>query len=352
MRLSEALECVQHAILENTPAHLSGAPGIGKTEGVADMAARNDWAFMSTTLATLESVDLRGLPAHGADGAVVWSVPDFLVELRKLAASVPTRLVVWLIDEITALNASVQVPCMQLIRERHIGPHYLPENVRIVTAGNRQSDRAAAQRMGTALANRLLHFDVDSPATPDGVKEWCAWGAANDIAPVMLAFIMLRGASNGLAGAPGFQPGMLHHFDPNNAAAMAFPTPRSVASASRFVERPKYLRQRLIKAACGEIFAAEFEGFAEVYASLPSPLAIASNPDAAAVPDRAHLQYAIAMALARYAKASNFAALLRYMGRVGAAFSVAMVTEALRRNPDLTDTPAFTNWRAANPAFN
>jgi hypothetical protein len=352
MKLSEALECVEHAIAANVPAHLSGAPGIGKTEGTGNMAARRDWLFYSTTLSTMESVDMRGLPKHGPDDSVIWNVPDFIKTLRDMAAAEPGRIIVWLIDEITALKADVQIPCMQLIRERHIGPHWLPETVRIVTAGNRQSDRAAAQRMGTALANRLLHFDVDSPATPEGVQEWCQWAAQNDIPPIMLAFIMLRGAATGAEGAPGYQPGMLHHFDPNNAAALAFPTPRSVVSASKFCDLPKGIRHKMMKAACGEIFAAEFEGFAEVYSKLPSPLAIASNPAGAAVPEKAPLQYAIAMALARYAKPGNFAALLQYMGRVGTAFSVAMVTEALRRTPDLTDTPAFIQWRAANPAFN
>jgi hypothetical protein len=349
MRLSQALETAMHCVDLDIPVHLSGAPGIGKTDGMGGAARSRGYGFQAETLGTMESVDLRGLPGHDGNGGVVWSKPDFLVRLDKLAAEFSHTLVVFMIDEINANGASVQVPCMALIRERHLGPHYLPANVRIVTAGNRGSDRAAAQRMGTALANRLCHVEVDSPACVEGVKEWCAWGASNNVHPMMLAFMMLRGAPSGIPGQPGYQPGLLHHFDPSSPEP-AFPSPRSNTEVAKACDKPKHVRRAIARGCSGEIFAAEFEGFAEIYASLPPILSILSNPNGAKVPgnDQPAAQYAVSMALGRAANPQNFAAVLTYMGRVGREFEIVTVTDALRRCPDLTDTPAFINWAARN----
>ena len=347
MRLAQALELAIYAIKANIPVHLSGAPGTGKTEGIGGRARAEGFGFQADTLGTMESVDMRGLPAHDGTGGVMWSRPDFLVRLDKLAAQFSDSIVVWLIDEINANNASIQVPCMALIRERHIGPHYLPANVRIVTAGNRGSDRAAAQRMGTALANRLCHVPVDSPASPDGVKEWTAWGSANNVHPMMLAFMMLRGAPSGIAGEPGFQPGLLHNFDPASPEP-AFPSPRSVTEAAKACDAPRHIRRGIVQGLCGEGFAAEFDGFAEIYGSLPPILSILSNPTGAKVPDAPSAQFAVSMALGRAATPSNFASVLTYMARVGREFEIVTVTDALRRCPDLTDTAAFITWAARN----
>jgi len=349
MRLSQAIETVLHCVELNIPAHLSGAPGIGKTDGVAAAMRERGYGFQAETLGTMESVDLRGLPGHDGNGGVVWSKPDFLIRLDKLAAEYSHTLVGFMIDEINANGPSVQVPCMALIRERHLGPHYLPANVRIITAGNRGSDRAAAQRMGTALANRLCHLPVDSPASADGVKEWCKWGSANGVHPMMLAFQMLRGAPSGIEGQPGFQPGLLHWFDPASPEP-AFPSPRSVAEAAKACDKPQHVRRAIVRGCCGEAFSAEFEGFAQIYSSLPPIMSILANPAGAKVPseDNPAARFAVSMALGRAATPVNFAAVLTYMGRVGREFEIVTVTDALRRCPDLSDTPAFVNWAARN----
>lgn len=348
MRLETALHCVRLCVEANTPAMLHGSPGVGKTEGIEGIARALGIPCHTETLSTMESVDLRGLPGQDGHGGVVWSKPDFLLKLERLCAESPSGECLFFLDEINSNSQSVQVPSMQMFRKREIGPHKLPDGVRLVAAGNFQTDRAAAQRMGTALANRLAHFDVDAPVDPESVRAWAKWAASAQIHPMMIAFIMLRGAENGQRGQPGYQPGCLFNFRPDDANARAFASPRSVAEAAKFCDAPDHLRRYLVESLCGDAFAAEFEGFVRVYKSAPPVLAILSNPTGCAVPSEPGVQYAVALALSRAADASNFDSVLTYVARIGREFEIVTATDAIRRNPDLTDTKAFITWAARN----
>lgn len=342
MNLQSALSALEVAFKANIPTMLHGAPGTGKTEGIEATAAALGLPCLTEVLATMEAVDLRGLPCIDG-GAVTWSKPDFLARLEAMGPEG-----VLFIDEANSNAQSVQVPLMQLAWKRQIGPHAIPEGWRIVMAGNRQSDRAAAQRMGTALANRLLHLDVDAPNSQDDVRAWATWAAGAGIHPMVIAFLMLRGGSNGTPGKPGYQPGLLFDFRPEDANARAFPTPRAWSQVSKVATAPDAVRLHLVAGLVGAKAASEFEGFVKIYKSAPPVLSIISNPDGAAVPKEPGVQYAVALALARAANATNFSAILRYMSRVGREFEIVTATDAIRRHPDLTDTPAFVTWAARN----
>lgn len=344
MNLQNALAALEIAVKANVPTMLHGAPGVGKTDGVEGVARKLGLPCLTEVLATMEAVDLRGLPRFDADGSsVTWSRPDFLKRLADLGPEG-----VLFIDEANSNAQSVQVPLMQLAWKRQIGPHVIPEGWRIVMAGNRQADRAAAQRMGTALANRLLHLDVDAPNSQDDVRAWATWAAGAGIHPMVIAFIMLRGGPNGVQGKPGYQPGLLFDFRPDDANARAFPTPRAWSQVSKVADAPDAVRLHLVAGLVGEKAATEFEGFVRVYRSAPPVLAILSNPAGAPVPTEPGVQYAVALALSRAATAGNFSAVLQYMQRVGREFEIVTATDAIRRHPDLTDTQAFVTWAARN----
>ena len=82
-----------------------------------------------------------------------------------------------------------------LVLDRRVGDYVLPDGWVIVAAGNRVGDRAAAQRMPTALRNRFAHIFIASD-----VDAWCTCANANDVAPELVAFQRLRrGEHNGKA---------------------------------------------------------------------------------------------------------------------------------------------------------
>lgn len=331
MRYQHVSAALAFNINANVPTFLMGPPGIGKTDMVADAAKSLGLSLHVETLATMEPVDLRGLPFREGD-AVKWSKPEFLARLESLGASS-----VLFIDEANANAQAMQVPLMQLVLARRIGPHELPPGCRIVLAGNRQADRAAATRIPTALANRLCFLDVE----PD-LKAWLSWAAAADIHPAVVAFLMLRGEGT------HSRPGLLFNFDVAKADARSFATPRAWAAVSRVVDAPDVIRPEIVKGLVGDIAAAEFEGFLQVYRSLPPLPQILADPDSAPVPSDPSIQYAVAVALSRASNPATFGNALRYMARIGTEFAIVTATDAVRRKPELAETPAYIRFAAAN----
>ncbi len=310
---------------------LVGSPGIGKTDMVGAACADVGRPCVTDTLSTMESVDLRGLPIVHGD-SVIWAKPDFI---DRLYAAGPRP--VWFVDEANTLNQSLQVPLMQATLANRIGPHALPDGTTVVMAGNKQSDRAAAQRMGTALCDRLDFIDVE-PC----LKAWLEWAAGADIHPMIRAFLMLRGE-----GTMG-RPGMLHNFDPSKPEMRSFCSPRSWAISTHYPDAPDDIRHALLAGKVGEAAAAEFEGFRRVYMTLPPIPVILADPAGAPLPTDPSTQYAVAVALSRAAKPGNFANVLQYMARVGREFEIVTATDAIRRNRPLADTSAYIDWASRN----
>jgi len=55
---------------------------------------------------------------------------------------------------------AVQAAAYQLILNRRVGKYVLPDNVVMVAAGNRESDKGVTYRMPTPLANRFIHLEM------------------------------------------------------------------------------------------------------------------------------------------------------------------------------------------------
>lgn len=338
--VSQAAEYLAFALESDVPVMLWGSPGIGKTETIRDVSDRvaaataairaaadfHGSAMVETTFATILPEDLTGLPK--ADGEYVrYLKPDLL---RRLEA-IPGPFRTLFIDECNAVGPQMQVPMMQLVLERRMGPHPLPAGTRIVMAGNRISDRAAAQRQPTALANRLMHLDVK-----EDLAGWLKWAARSGIDTTLIAFMQLRGSE------------WLNKFDPAAPDVRAFATPRSWAMAARAMSLPDRLRPHAIAAIVGQAAAADLEAFILVARTMPSLQTILADPDGAPLPDQLHARYAAACAIARACKPGTISAFLRYAERMGAEFGAVVVQQSTARDPGLNQTDSVIRWNAAN----
>lgn len=325
MRIHDAKPVLCSLIQADVPAFLWGAPGVGKSDLVREIAADIFSGRILDFRATLiDPVDLRGIPSV-ADGLTRWNPPAFLPNAERDGESG-----LLFLDELNAAPGMVQAAFFQLILDRKLGEYSLPAGWRILAAGNRQSDRAAAQRMPSALANRFAHVDID----PD-VESWCAWATRSGIRPEIVAFVR-------------FRPELLHKMDSD---ARAFPTPRAWAKVSAsMATTPGNLVFQVAESIVGTATAAEFKGFLDVFKSLPRIDSILADPASAPVPAEPSARYAIASALARMATAVNLPAVISYVSRLPAEFAVMCVTDATRREPALKETAAYVQWGLANRA--
>ncbi len=140
-----------------------------------------------------------------------------------------------------------------------------------------------------------------------------------------------------------FRPGLLHDFD---AQRDKNPTPRSwVEGVARLIGRvPTEAEFETFKGAVGEGAAAEFTGFLRIFRKLPNPDAVLLDPNGSAVPSDPATLYALCGALAQRASSSNMDRVCTYASRMPPEFSVLLVSYAVRRDPDIANTAAFTQW--------
>lgn len=329
--LEIASQILEFNLEQNKPTFLWGAVGVGKSSIVHQVAKRRQEALgkdkkfgMIDFRAILrDPVDLRGLPAVAGDKAK-WLVPDDLPQVERDGEEG-----ILFMDELNAAPPSMQAACFGLVLDRKVGNYTLPPGWRIVAAGNRLSDRAAAQKMPSALANRFSHIDV-----VHDVDTFVKYGLDVGIPPQMLAFVR-------------FRPALLHKM---NGDDKAFPTPRSLEQAAKSISAPKAIRLHTLSGDIGDNAAGELEGFLRVYEALPSIESVISNPNTAKVPsgDEISARYAIVSALAAKADKSNFDNIMLYANRMPREFATMLIVDATRRDNTLTHTAAFVQWAKDN----
>lgn len=320
MKASSVLSALRTLVSAKQPVFLWGAPGVGKSAIVKQLARDTSAELQDVRALLLDPVDLRGLPFLGSDGKSKWATPEFLP--REGSG-------ILFLDELNAAPAMVQASCYQLVLDRKLGEYILPKDWAIVAAGNRDGDRAVTSRMPTPLRNRFVHleFEVD-------LQEWSEWAIGAGIRPEVIAFLR-------------FRQELLSSFDRD---ANAFPSPRSWEFVSRILEASPdtYIEHELFAGAVGTGAATEFSAFLKTFRELPNIDAILLNPLKEQVPENAAAQYAVASALAHCATDTNFDRVCAYLGRMPTEFSVLCVRDAMLRQPAVQHTPAFTKWATTN----
>lgn len=182
LTIPQALRAAIAAMQLGYTAYFHGEPGIGKSWMLAEYAKQQGWGFHAEFLGQKSAGEVRGLP-FVKEGVTHWTMPDFL----HAAINNPDQRYMLLLDELSAAPPDVQVSAYQLLQSRQLGEHRLPDNVLLCGAGNRPEDGAIAYEMGTALSDRLCHFNVVCD-----VPTWLEWAQENQLHPKVLAFIQRR----------------------------------------------------------------------------------------------------------------------------------------------------------------
>lgn len=323
--IAQAAEMLEALTDTGDPVMLWGPPGVGKSDVVWQLGRKKSRKVIEYRANLREPVDVRGIPVPDVKAGVTkWLIPDELPRADRDGAEGYLFL-----DEINTASPQMMAVLFGLVLDRRVGDYVLPEGWQIIAAGNRVSDRAAAQRMPTALRNRFAHLFV----APD-VNAWCAWAGANDVAPEMVAFIRLRRE-------------LIHRMPRGDENA--FPTPRSLTKAAKYVGVSGVaMRQRLFAAHIGADVAGELNGFIELYQSLGSLDDIVANPTTAKVPTEMSQLYAVCTGLGRLATRKNFSQIMKYCVRLDRERQMLLIHDATVRDAKLKETAAYSAWAVEN----
>jgi len=250
----QARKAILKAFKVKRPVFLWGPPGIGKSEVVSEITEELGGFMIDLRMAQMEPTDIRGIPFFNKDiGKMDWAPPVDLPD-EDLASQYP--IVVLFLDEMNSAAPAVQAAGYQLILNRRVGKYKLPDNVVIVAAGNRDSDKGVTYRMPMPLANRFLHIEM----RPD-FASWQNW-AVN------------KGIHKDVVGYLSFAKQDLYDFD-SKSSSRAFATPRTWCFVSDLLNDDEDTDSdtlfNLVAGSVGEGLAVKFMAHRKVAGQMPEP---------------------------------------------------------------------------------
>jgi len=256
-----ARRAVMKCFAKKRPMFLWGPPGIGKSEVVADITRELGGFMIDLRLGQMDPTDIRGIPFFNREaGKMDWAPPIDLPD-EDLASQYP--IIVLFMDEMNSAAPAVQAAAYQLVLNRRIGRYRLPDNVVMIAAGNRESDKGVTYRMPTPLANRFVHVEMRAD-----FATWQDWAVTHGIHKDVVGYL-------------SFAKQDLYDFDARSSSR-SFATPRSWTFVSELLEDEDLddvTATDLIAGTIGEGLAVKFQAHRKVAGRLPRPEDILSGKE-------------------------------------------------------------------------
>lgn len=332
--MDTAGQMIRECIAEDQPYMLWGDTGIGKSELHRQVAADLGLKLWSYIPSRKQPTDLSGIPVPDLKkGRAIWLRPDDLPDPATDGAKGHI-----FFDEINTAVPLMQASMYEAVLDGRVGKFDFSSWTR-GAAGNRTKDRAAAQRMPTALRNRLLHMNVMI-----SYEAWKKWAERAGIDPFGVAFLGLRKELLHVSPVSMTDKG-LREEDVNS-----FPTPRSWVRAFRFLNRAPEIRQLLVSGLVGCGPAAELEGFLRIMHQCPTAQQIEADPATAPCPPDSEpaARYAVTGLIVRAVTRQNIGAFFTYAKRLGREFEALVVSSIVNRDDAMKQTKAYVDWSVAN----
>ena len=255
----DAKKSLRKAFNSKRPIFLWGPPGIGKSDIIKQLGADTGAHVIDIRLSLWEPTDIKGIPYFDSNnGTMKWAPP---AELPNAEFAAKHERIILFMDEMNSAAPSVQAAAYQLVLNRKVGTYELPDNVVMVAAGNRETDKGVTYRMPAPLANRFVHLEMAIDW-----DDWFDWATENKIHKDVVGFLT-------------FSKKDLYDFDPKSSSR-AFATPRSWSFVSELLvddDCDESTLGDLTSGAIGEGLAGKFMAHRKVASKMPNPTDILSG---------------------------------------------------------------------------
>ena len=248
-----AKKSLRRAFKANRPLFLWGPPGIGKSDIVKQMGEELEAHVIDIRLSLWDPTDIKGIPFfNSTTNKMEWAPPT---ELPDETMAAKYKKIILFLDEMNSAAPAVQAAAYQLVLNRKVGTYRLPDNVLIVAAGNRETDKGVTFRMPAPLANRFVHLEM--------TVEWddyFEWAVENKIHQDVVGFL-------------SFSKKSLYDFDPKSSSR-AFATPRSWSFVSELLtddDCDADTLTDLISGSVGDGLAVSFMAHRKISSKMPNP---------------------------------------------------------------------------------
>jgi len=230
--------------------YLEGPSGIGKSEMAVQLAKDLDAELIDIRLGNLDTIALNGIGIPDIETMTAFFTrPEFFPPEKS------EKKYILLLDEFNHASEEVFGAAYQLVLERRMGTHTLPDNIFIIAAGNSIDDKGIAFNLPSPLVNRFMKFNI----VPN-YKDWLKYAESIDIDWRILSFIKNN-------------TDLLHNFNPKSEEDN-FPTPRNWVKLNPYVQDEETLNdQKFLKVIMNSMFGhgvmIQFMTFLQITNKLP-----------------------------------------------------------------------------------
>ena len=310
MRPAEVKEVIKSLYEVRRTLCIEGPPGGGKTTLIRQVAAELGIEYQELHMPTMLVEDF-GIP---------------MPEVYKGKAGTEGGGILCF-DDRNQAGSDLQKVLANICQARELHGHKLPEGWMVVSTGNRQIDRAGANRVLGHLRNRETVIPMET-----SIEDWMKWAFKNEVPGELIAFLK-------------FRSDLLHKYDPTDDVN---PTPRSWTEGVGGIMGvvPKHLETTCFAGAVGDGPATEFKAFLDVFRDLPDPDAAMKDPASAVLPTKTNVKYAFAAAIAMRGNKKTAENFFELIMRFDPEFMMLAVNLALHgpNAAELQATPAFTKF--------
>ncbi len=315
---------------------IKGSPGVGKSSIVHQIGHEYRLKVLDTSLATCTPEDMNGLPKITDDVAKFIPFENFPTE----ETPIPEGYDGWIIflDEFNSAGKAVMSAAYKLVLNKMVGLKKLHPNVKIVCAGNLDTDRAFTHNIGTALQSRFINLRMTI-----NFKEFM-----EDVA-------YKNNWDQRITAYLNYKPTHLHDFSPDHNEE-TFCCPRTWEFMNKLIIDQDY---KLIENADGQTVyemddeaamfagtitsgvALEFIQFTKVFHNLPKIADIIAMPSTMNIPVDPPLMFATVSHLLEHIDEKNFEDIAVYINRFRSEFRITFFRGLLQKKPNLKQHPAF-----------
>lgn len=176
----DEMEMIRAFVKADIPVFIHGLTGDGKSDRVKEI----DPQVLDIELVneTPETINGRAIYNETTD-EIIDIKPVWLVKLERLCED--GNLHILFFDELTNATKQTQAVIFKIVLERFVNNRWpLPQNARIVAAGNDRGESSVAHDLAEPLFGRFAHIYIRTT-----IENWMPWAVRKKINPYVMEFL-------------------------------------------------------------------------------------------------------------------------------------------------------------------
>lgn len=177
-------EKLEQFINAGLPVFLHGKSGCGKSARIKEIDPDCIILYLAAT-----KPDMLVGKTIVVDGETMDIPPDWYKTICKKSEQEPDKNHVLFFDEITNATPAIQGMAYNIILDKVVnGKWKLPDNVKVVAAGNEDKESLSANKISEPLFRRFNHLYIETT-----LESWLLWASKHNIHPAIYAFVASKG---------------------------------------------------------------------------------------------------------------------------------------------------------------